>query len=781
MIKKIIELKNVGCFEHLRAASGNEGDFAKVNIVYAPNACGKTTLCDVFRSVQTRNPAYVMGRKRIGAGTDPAIKIQLIDNDVVAFCNRQWDGALTCPKIHVFDQRFVNDNVFVGGQIGTEQRRNVYNLALGETALRLNQEVEAAGVKLSETTTTATQCETILSSLIAPHNIETFRTIEKVDDVDTKITILTSRISAEKNKKSKADQIRRHGLLRKIAIPSLPVEDLKAALSTTLDNVALTAEEKIKNHLAQCVDTKKVTADWIRQGFGAQKNSICPYCGQDISRVELFTVYKVFFSGALRQQEEQRAKVKNIFTFETGDSAQAVLVNSEAQNNSDVEWWKDVCELSLDVPALDVSGIKEKFLSIANAVTSAIGRKQDNLTIAVLLQENEMAALNEAATVIASIKSYNDAIDSANDKIKAFQQSVEAINIEELENQLSTLLLKKKRYDPSVVDAYEKYDAAIVAKREAQGRKTQANEALKTESQAIFDSFGSKINEMLAAFGVNFSVKNDGVNLRGGAASGQLSIAINANSISERVDCTMAGASNPSCRSLSNTLSGGDCSALALAFFLAKLETDSSLGASIVVVDDPYHDQDRSRQTQTIQQLVLKANACSQFFLLSHNLEFAHMFLSNKGSVRGDIRAYKIEPFVMPVILEHGDLPPLASKAYETDYCELSDYVNNPGSYANRLKEVVGRIRPLLETYLRYKYPQAWNENDWLGDMVGKIQRSSDSDIIHPCACLVQKLESVKDYTKRFHHRVNGMSADVPEPRELKTYVEMTLEIIHHA
>ena len=77
--------------------------------------------------------------------------------------------------------------------------------------------------------------------------------------------------------------------------------------------------EKIKNHLAQCVDTKKVTVDWIRQGFGTQKNAICPYCGQDMSHVELFTVYKVFFSGALRQQEEQRTKVKNTFTLETAD------------------------------------------------------------------------------------------------------------------------------------------------------------------------------------------------------------------------------------------------------------------------------------------------------------------------------------------------------------------------------------------------------------------------------------------------------------------------------
>lgn len=781
MIKKIIELKNVGCFEHLRAASGNEGDFAKVNIVYASNACGKTTLCDVFRSVQTRNPAYVMGRKRIGGSADPTIKIQLEDNGIVEFCNRQWGGVSTCPTIHVFDQRFVTDNVFVGGQIGTEQRHNIYNLALGETALRLNQEVESAGAKLAEATTTATQCETILSGLISPCDIETFRSIEKVDDVDTKITALASRISAEKNKKSKADQIRRHGLLREIAIPSLPVEDLKAALSTTLDSVALTAEEKIKNHLAQCVDTKKVTVNWIKQGFEAQNNTICPYCGQDMSHVELFTLYKVFFSGALRQQEEQRTKVKNTFTLETCDRAQAVLANCEAQNKSDIEWWRDACELSLDVPALDVSGIKEKFASIADAVTSATCRKQNNLTIAIPLQENEMAVLNGAVTIIASIKSYNEAIDSANNKIKEFQQSIEAINIEELENQLSSLRLKKKRYEPNVVDAYEKYDAAIVAKREAQVRKTHANEALKTESQTIFNTFGAKINEMLQMFGVNFRVENDGVNLRGGAASGQLSISITANNISERVDCTMAGTANPACRSLSNTLSGGDCSALALAFFLAKLEIDSNLGASIVVVDDPYHDQDRSRQSQTIQQLVLKANACSQFFLLSHNLEFAQMFLSNKGSVRGEIRAYKIEPFVMPVVLKHGDLPPLASKAYETDYSELFDYANNPGLYTNRLKEVVGRIRPLLETYLRYKYPQAWSETEWLGDMIGKIRQSSASDIIHSCICLVEKLESVNNYTKRFHHRVNGMTADVPEARELKTYVEMTLEIIHHA
>ena len=117
--------------------------------------------------------------------------------------------------------------------------------------------------------------------------------------------------------------------------------------------------------------------------------------------------------------------------------------------------------------------------------------------------------------------------------------------------------------------------------------KTMANEALKPESKAIFDAFWLKINEILAAFGVNFTVENDGVNLRGGAATGQLVVKIVVNGSSSKVDCSSEAAEDPSCMSLANTLSGGDCSALGLAFFLARLETDVNLTSSIVVVDDP--------------------------------------------------------------------------------------------------------------------------------------------------------------------------------------------------
>ena len=87
MIKRILELKDVGRFSSLKSANGNEGEFARVNIVYAPNACGKTTICDIFRSLSTRNPAYIIGRKRVGESTAPSIDFLSDTNAHLQFSN----------------------------------------------------------------------------------------------------------------------------------------------------------------------------------------------------------------------------------------------------------------------------------------------------------------------------------------------------------------------------------------------------------------------------------------------------------------------------------------------------------------------------------------------------------------------------------------------------------------------------------------------------------------------------------------------------------------------
>lgn len=782
MIKRILTLKDIGRFESLKSEHGNEGEFAKVNVVYAPNACGKTTLCDVFRSLDTRNPAYVIGRKRIGESTVPSIDLLSDSNTHWKFCNGQWMSSQDFPRVFVYDQRFVNDNVFVGGQIGIEQKRNVYNLALGQKAIELNRKVQEAGEKLARASDSVSQCESELLTQIPPgHRIETFRNLEKIVDVDVKIAELQERIAVDENKKAKASQIREHRFLQPITIPVVSKCDLEDVLTTTLDDASLTADSKIKAHFAECANTDQIPLEWIKRGYEIQREDMCPYCGQNMSHLELFSAYRAFFSGVLKQQEERRNEVKGRFHAALGLQIQNETIGWIGQNLADLDWWRDACGLLLNLPLLDVDYVKDVYSRTLCASMSAFERKQNNLTETIFLQEEEVAVFEALKALIPMLRSYNEAVEKANEKIRGFQESIEVIDIDESIRRLADLKDKKMRHEKNVVDAYRKYDEALELKKSAQAEKTRANEELKQESKSVFDRFGSKLNEFLSAFGVNFSIESGGVNLRGGAATGQLAIRIDANGSSAQIDSSSNAAGDPARMSLSNTLSAGDCSALGLAFFLARLDTDVNLVSSIVVIDDPYHDQDRSRQSQTIALLKRESNKCSQFFLLSHNLEFAQMFMANKGISRDEIRAFEIPQLGSSIALKHGDLPQLPSKAYETDYAELSDFATNSERYRDRLKEVVSRIRPLLETYFRYKYPLVWNDQDWLGDMIGKIRTSNTNDIVYPCNCLVQELDEINTYTKRFHHRVSGVTADVPDPIELGVYVNRTLKIIHHA
>ena len=59
MIEKIIEIKNVGHFIDYKNTGWN-GDFKKVNIIYAPNGSGKTTLSTILKSLANNEPELIV-------------------------------------------------------------------------------------------------------------------------------------------------------------------------------------------------------------------------------------------------------------------------------------------------------------------------------------------------------------------------------------------------------------------------------------------------------------------------------------------------------------------------------------------------------------------------------------------------------------------------------------------------------------------------------------------------------------------------------------------------
>ena len=74
MLRKIIEIKNVGRFANYSASGDVE--LKRYNLFFAENGRGKTTLCAILRSLQSGDSAYVVGRTMLGGGV-PEINISI--------------------------------------------------------------------------------------------------------------------------------------------------------------------------------------------------------------------------------------------------------------------------------------------------------------------------------------------------------------------------------------------------------------------------------------------------------------------------------------------------------------------------------------------------------------------------------------------------------------------------------------------------------------------------------------------------------------------------------
>src|SRR5215831_13995105 len=123
MLQRIISVKNVGRFKNCAAAG--DVTFRRFTLIFAENGRGKTTLCAILRSLLTDTPAYIIGRKTLGAFDAPEVQL-LTANGAIAFRNEVWSASF--PDLAVFDGTYVRGNVFAGDVVDTEQRRNLYRV-----------------------------------------------------------------------------------------------------------------------------------------------------------------------------------------------------------------------------------------------------------------------------------------------------------------------------------------------------------------------------------------------------------------------------------------------------------------------------------------------------------------------------------------------------------------------------------------------------------------------------------------------------------------------------
>jgi len=138
MLSEVKFIQSIGRFELAQSTPG--ATFGPCTLIFGENGWGKSTLADILRSLTTNNPAILAGRATLDGDAPPKAVIR-IDTQNTVFDNGSWSGPR--PPIAVFDNAFINDNVFSGDIVTIDHMRSQYGLVVGaEGVTRVRRLVE---------------------------------------------------------------------------------------------------------------------------------------------------------------------------------------------------------------------------------------------------------------------------------------------------------------------------------------------------------------------------------------------------------------------------------------------------------------------------------------------------------------------------------------------------------------------------------------------------------------------------------------------------------------
>ncbi|MCR9251671.1 MAG: AAA family ATPase [bacterium] len=221
------------------------------------------------------------------------------------------------------------------------------------------------------------------------------------------------------------------------------------------------------------------------------------------------------------------------------------------------------------------------------------------------------------------------------------------------------------------------------------------------------------------------------------------------------------------------TLSEGDKSALALSFFLARLEI---LGVSnkIVVFDDPISSFDYGRKTRTINELARLASKCEQFFILTHDIFFAKEITDKLSFL--EVQNVKVEFNGTTSKLNGHDINTETETRLKTEIRIVQDFIDNGSSSKEDNLKILRCLRPILEGAIKSKYFDNVDYNNWLGDIIQKIKDSEHPERLHKLTPLLQDIIDINDFTKEYHHANSEFKPDRINPLELSQFAKLTIE-----
>jgi wobble nucleotide-excising tRNase len=750
-LKKIIAVKNVGKLTDY-SASGDV-TLRRMNLVYGQNAHGKTSLTAILRSVATGDAGPLKERETLGGGP---VEVDLLSNvGTHTFRNGAWSAPL--PDILVFDTTFISENVYTGDIVDASHRRNLYAILIGAANVAAARRINDIDTESRQVSADISKVEaSIRERMHGPYRLERF--VALVTDPSARYDQEIANAEAQLGDANRPQAIARRPRLVALPKPDAP-GGLDALLAKTVVELNAEVAARVATHLQRLGPQGET---WVSEGLPYAGGGDCPFCGQSLEDSPLVKAYATYFSQARQQHASELEHMSVGVAQALGDELAVRIEAAIASNSATCNQWSDVLDASAARDHdLDVRG---PIVAMREAMLNAIERKRAAPGTAVVLGEDFVRARKAFALLLESIDRSNEAIGSTNARIAAAVTGATVTDTSLLEPRIVELRNLRLRGEPEIVALCEEYDRLRQRKTELTSEKERLRADLEAKTTNLLMTCENDINHFLEVFGASFRIAGTRTTFAGGRASSTYKISIN--EVQVEVD---ADPGSPGFRSLS----AGDRSTVALAFFLAQLRHTPDLDKKVVVIDDPISSLDAFRCNCTEYEIAGLARQAAQVIVLSHDAAFLHGLYDICDKASTKCLQFRRKRGTSEIV--EWDAEKANQTRHRQDHFVLDRFL--AGDADAEPVSVARRIRPYLEGSLRVRFPSHFKDREWLGDFIDKVRKAPPGHDLEPMKKDLTDVEKVNTYSKKFHHE--GVGALVPEvdPIELETHIRLALRL----
>lgn len=698
MISKL-SIQKFGIFEGFdwNRSVGSEAKFVDINIFYGRNYSGKTTLSNVFKSIED---------KRLSSKFENASFDFTFYNGDVLLASRISESSLY--KIRVFNQDYIKENlswlradngeirpfaILGSHNVEIEKRISEIDSLLGSEEKRLGLLFELQGLKkryeedYGKIRNAENELNDMLKSKARDIKVDTFTYNSPVYNINN----IVNDITCGKDFTSVSEEFR-HDLVTKISEEdkgslqnlSIQLVDIRLVHSEILD---LVNHNIIRSEpIAELLNNRDLQ-EWVRNGIKlhGHTDTVCGFCGSDIAAGFWDRLRGHFNEDSELHLEKLKIKFKEVEGY----------------------------RMNIKEKVLNIYSKEKLFTHIHHEITPKIGKllelldiydqEINYLLVAITDKIDDVFNSHTVRDITDPSKEIEDIVTSINDIIKQHNDHSNSLSKRKAEARQILRLCDAQNYGRDI-----KYNQ----KNEKINQFRHELEVLREQKNSMADRVTSLIGEKhhLSSQLKNESKGAELVNTYLSHFFGHTELRLVADEVDGRTVFSIRRNHSPAFN-----MSEGECSLVAFCYFIAKIDddlnADNDIDKTIIFIDDPISSLDSNHvffMFGIIDALIVRPKKFKQLFISTHNLDFLKYLKRLRTSSEVKTESYLVERLghtssVRPM--------PRYLKKSTTEFLYLFHIVysasqNDIGDIDDALLYGFGNnLRKFLESYLYFKYP----------------------------------------------------------------------------